>query len=198
MHLGMCERTSLSKRVRELLREPLGSRRRSLALEAVEAEPTDGAGLTAREYELRDWGLTLGIALGLRFAEDPEDREQAATEALSAARTVFREWNGPVRARSIVSPHADALLALWDGAFAEHSRLSGAMPEEGFGAFSEAMADLQSAVGTPAPSERAKAMLGARLAQEQHEQAEMIAEAERGGENVRAGSTAVDAGAQGV
>lgn len=114
-------------------------------------EPSDGSEPTRREDDLRCWGLACGLALGLRFAEEPEDRERAAEEAFWAAKTAFKAWAGPIAPRPDIAPLTDSMLALWDGAVAEFERQRREWPD-GWIAFSEAIKDLQDALGMPAPA----------------------------------------------
>jgi hypothetical protein len=106
----------LADRVGAILSEEYeGSR--TLAREACQDEPQDGAQLSLREGDLRDWGLIYGLAFGMLNSEAPADadREQLAKEALDAARVAYRRWAGEIAPRpAMVSGLVDAAVLAFD------------------------------------------------------------------------------------
>jgi len=87
---------------------------RHVAVERCDSEPSSR--LSAREGDLRAWGLVYGLAFGILSAEErPEsDRDELADEALEAARVAFAQWNGLISPRAISSPPIDDVLLAYE------------------------------------------------------------------------------------
>jgi hypothetical protein len=112
-------------------------------------ESSEG-GLTRREMEIRDWGMTFGVAFGVQLGRDPEvDFDTAADNALDAARAAYLRWAGRIAPRPSLSPLVDKVIVAFEGAQRDLDRLEPVTLE--VRELREAARDLLDALGTPAP-----------------------------------------------
>jgi hypothetical protein len=120
------------------------------AAERCQREPS-GSRATRREEDMRLWGMTYGIALGLQIGADPEsDLDTAAEDALDAARAAYARWAPPIAQRVSYSPVLDEMLMAYHRVEVEIDRAL--MDSVDGRAFLEAMQGLREAIGMPEPA----------------------------------------------
>jgi hypothetical protein len=74
--------------------------------------PGYGKGLTERELDLRDWGITYGLAAGLLAAEKPLADPEARTEAAwQIALDVYCSWGDKIAPRPNLAKAIDEVIA---------------------------------------------------------------------------------------
>ena len=121
------------------------------AAERCEREPGPSRSKpTRREQDLRLWGMTFGIALGLQLGEEPDaDLDTAAEDALDAARAAYMRWAPPIAPRPPFLPAVDALLVAYRRV---ESDVESALMDSTVGRdFLEKMHDLIEVIGMPEP-----------------------------------------------
>jgi hypothetical protein len=133
---------TLTECVFSLLTEerPNGSQR---VLEGVSQEPRDGARLTRRELDIRDWALTFGLAFGVALieADAMEDRNSIRDTAVEAARAAYIRWGGKFAARPSLGDIDRVILAVEE---------AGPLTAATAGDLDEALTDLVETFGAPA------------------------------------------------
>jgi hypothetical protein len=105
---------------------------------------------TRREDDMREWGMTYGIAFGLQLGANPDvDWDTAAEDALDAARAAFARWSD-IAPRVPFSPVIDEALVAYERAKIEIERALMDSPDGR--AFMEAMQELRGVIGMPEPT----------------------------------------------
>ena len=119
--------------------------------ERCEREPSPPrSGATRREDDMREWGMTYGIAFGLQLGATPDvDWDTAAEDALDAARAAFARWSD-IAPRAPFSPLVDEALVAYERANVEIERALMDSPDGR--AFMEAMQVLREVMGMPEPA----------------------------------------------
>jgi hypothetical protein len=86
------------------------------ALQRCEREPQASLSrATKRESDMRAWGMTYGVAFGLRLSDEPDgDFDTIAEDALDGARAAFGRWSGSINRRQPFSPAVDAMLEAYE------------------------------------------------------------------------------------
>jgi len=146
----MTSKPTLAERVYAILSEEYESSRQTWA-EGLDREPRDGAQMTVRERDLRDWGLVYGLAFAMLASEEPDaDREQIRDRALDAARAAYRRWAGEIAPRPSVSPLIDAALLGFEDAEQSLSELLYVHKQDGVRPIMQPMQELRAVLGVPA------------------------------------------------
>lgn len=96
------------------------------ATNRCEREPSlSGSQATRRERDMREWGMTHGLAFGLELGANPgADWDVIAEDALDAARAAFARWSAPIAPRQPFSPAVDDVLLAYEHAHRELDRLA--------------------------------------------------------------------------
>jgi hypothetical protein len=135
---------SLAIRIRRVVAEE-----HLLVLERCEREPHAGLSrATKRESDMRAWGMTFGVAVGLLLADDPDgDLDTIAEDALDGARAAFGRWSGSINRRQAFSPAIDEALAAYERLDIECERAL--MDNESGRRFKDKMQGLIETIGMP-------------------------------------------------
>lgn len=115
-----------------------------LVAKMLRQEPSDGAALTRREDDLRDWGFLYGLAYAMAGEGD-----RRPIRALDAARAAYGRWAGQIHHRPVVSPLVDDVIVAYGNA--EKMLYLVALKDPERHDLAEAMHELIAAVGEPAP-----------------------------------------------
>ena len=97
---------------------------------------------------MRAWGMTYGVAFGLRLADEPDgDFDTIAEDALDGARAAFGRWSGSINRRQSFSGAIDAMLVAYEGLDIECER---ALADRERGReFADKMQELIETIGMP-------------------------------------------------